>query len=110
MSDQVQKLESKLQELKAKSKLDWILPKTSSSWFSRKLFVALTLLGVLVFLGRDNINTVLTGIVYLGITYLIVQGVQDVVTKIVDGWVRRTVIEAMAKDGLDEAERKELQQ
>jgi divalent metal cation (Fe/Co/Zn/Cd) transporter len=100
-------LKAKLAELEAGSHITALMPK-SSGWLSRKLLVVLAVIGVLIFLGRENVNLILGGIVTLGIVYLITQAAHDIVSSITDAWVRRKLIEAMAKDGLDDAEKAAL--
>ena len=103
MSDKITDLKTKLAELEAGSHFNAMLPKTSG-WFSRKLIVVLAVIGALIFLGRDNLNLIIGGIIALGMTYLIVQCAQDLMHSFCDAWVRRKLIDAMAKDGLSKEE------
>jgi hypothetical protein len=96
-------LKGKLAKLEASAHFESLLPK-SSGWLSRKLLVVLAIIGVLVFLGRENVNLILAGIITLGVVYLIAQAAQDISHDWSDAWVRRKLIDAMAKDGLSQEE------
>lgn len=94
----IKKLEDKLAKLKLSSSFGAFLPKTSG-WLSRKLLVALALIGGLIFLGRDNITLVIYGMIILGSIYMITQTLHDIFTCREDGATRRALIAAMAADG-----------
>lgn len=96
-------LKAKLAKLEASTHIDALIPK-SSGWLSRKLGVVLTAMAVLIFIGRDSVATIIAGIITLGVTYLIVQGVNDLMDKFVEGWTRVKIIEGMSKDGLTKEE------
>jgi hypothetical protein len=96
-------LKGKLAKLEASAHFDALLPK-DAGWFSRKLLVLLAVIGVLVFLGRDNIGVILNLIGYITIAYIVVQGFVDACKSRDDRITRCTLIVSMAKDGLTEEE------
>jgi hypothetical protein len=106
MSD-IQKLEDKLIKLKSKAHFDTFLPK-GSSWLSKKLLSMLAIVAALIWLGRDNLALSINGIILVSVVYIIAQAVNDAVHSVTEAWVRRTLIQAMAVDGLNEEERKAL--
>jgi hypothetical protein len=93
-------LRKKLAKAEASAHFDSLLPK-SSGWLSRKLIVVLAVIAALILLGRDNQSAIISGIITLGVVYLIVQAVQDLGHSASDAYARGKLIEAMAKDGLD---------
>jgi hypothetical protein len=96
-------LKSKLAKLETSNYIDALIPK-SSGWLSRKLGVVLAVIAALIIIGRDNQNSIIAGIITLCVVYLIVQGVNDLMDKFVEGWTRVKIIEGMAKDGLTKEE------
>lgn len=96
-------LKSKIAKLEISSYIDTLLPK-SSGWLSRKLCVVLAVIAALVIIGRDNQNLIISGMITLCVVYLIVQGMNDLMDKFVEGWTRNKIIEGMSKDGLSKEE------
>lgn len=96
-------LKNKLAKLEVGDHFEALLPK-DAGWFSRKLLTLLAVIGVLVFLGRDNIGVILNLIGYLAIAYIVVQGFVDACKSRDDRITRCTLIVSMAKDGLTEEE------
>lgn len=96
-------LKSKLAKLEVSTHIDALIPK-SSGWLSRKLGVVLAVIVALIIIGRDNTNSIISGIITLCVVYLIVQGVNDLMDKFVEGWTRSKIIDGMAKDGISKEE------
>lgn len=96
MSDPIKNLEDKLSSLKVTQSLKNLLP-TDSGWLSRKLIVALLVVGGLLWFGRDDIFKVLSMVVNLAIVYLIVQGAVDCVSKVCDAWMHHGLHDALSE-------------
>jgi len=118
MSD-IQKLEKNLNALKNKG-IATLLPQTSG-WFSRKLVSMLVIAGVLVFLGRDQVASVIVALVWVSIGYLLSQCIPDAVREWqagsvakaklkTDAMIKIAWIDAAAndKDGFDAEEKKAI--
>jgi len=99
----IEDLETKLAKLKAGAHFDALLPK-SSGWLSRKLVIALSVVGALLFIGRDNISLTIWATTILGGIYLLTQGAHDIFSSRDDRITRCELIRAMAKDGITKEE------
>lgn len=92
-------LKGKLANLEISSKIGALVPK-SSGWLSRKLITTLSVAGVVVYLGHDNIVLALYGVIVLGVAYLVTQAAHDIFQSRDDRIIRVAIIEALARDGL----------
>lgn len=116
--DNIQKLEAQINKLK-KQGVSALMPQ-SSGWFSRKLIALLVVAGVVVFLGRDQVSSVILALVWSVIAYLAAQCLPDTIkewqagavakAKIdADARVRVAWLEAVTKDGVfSDDERKQM--
>jgi hypothetical protein len=103
----IDRLKSKISGLETKSLMDAFVPK-SSGWLSRKMVVMLAVIGVLVLIGRENQALIMQYSCIMAGIWLLTQVIQDVAHSRDSRKVRIAMIEAMAKDGLSDEERKEL--
>lgn len=99
----IENLKAQIAKLEAGESFNALLPK-SSGWLSRKLVIALAIIGALIFIGRDNIALTIWATVILGGIYLVTQAAHDIFQSRDDRITRCELIKAMAQDGLTKEE------